>query len=346
MPKAGFNTGTAYSELFNVVDPVVLQPKREELQGRTMFKLKQLPDPWALTYEWAWKEIMGQASDYTDRATDITTTDVTYHREVGYIAEKAAGFEYSQADLERSHTGGRNIDIITDRATATHDALANWEDALIFNGNGDSQRPIYGLTTDAETAGYQALDDPSVTLQKVVDPNNKDAFSDAYKIINYFMDAASKITLLPGYHNVKPYLALPPKEYELLTRPLVNQYNPDKTLWNMIQRNGANSDGVFAGIKPVTELEAKYWNNEKGQAGKKNMGIVYLDTPDVAQIVIAMEPRRYGTAIPSADNGLSYKQMYMERSGGLSVKFPAAIVQLTGLNDGSETWAEAKTKAK
>lgn len=59
-----------------------------------------------------------------------------------------------------------------------------------------------------------------------------------------------------------------------------------------------------------------------------------------------MEPRRYGTAIPSADNGLSYKQMYMERSGGLSVKFPAAIVQLTGLNDGSETWAEAKTKAK
>ena len=29
MPKAGFNTGTAYSELFNVVDPVVLQPKGE-----------------------------------------------------------------------------------------------------------------------------------------------------------------------------------------------------------------------------------------------------------------------------------------------------------------------------
>lgn len=43
MPKAGFNTGTAYSELFNVVDPVVLQPKREELQGRTMFQLNRFP---------------------------------------------------------------------------------------------------------------------------------------------------------------------------------------------------------------------------------------------------------------------------------------------------------------
>ena len=339
---AGFNTGVAYSELFKVVDPNVLQPKKEALQGRTMFELKRLSDPYALTYEWSWKEIMGQASDTTDRATDITTTDVTYHREVGYIVEKAAGFEYSETDLRRMHSGGRNIDIITDRANATRDALANWEDALIFNGNGDSQRPIYGLTTDAKTAGYQTLDDPAVTLQKVVDPTNENAFSDAYKIINYLMDAAAKITLLPGYHNVKPKLALPPKEYELLTRPLANQYNPDKTLWNMIQRNGANNDGVFAGIKPVTELEAKYWNNKKGQAGNKDMGIVYLDTPDVAQIVIAMEPQRYGESIPTADNGLSYKQMYMERAGGLSVKFPSAIVQLTGLNDGSEDWAKAK----
>ena len=72
------------------------------------------------------------------------------------------------------------------------------------------------------------------------------------------------------------------------------------------------------------------------------MGIVYLDTPDVAQIIIAMEPQRYGEAVPNADNGLSYKQMYMERAGGLSVKFPSAIVQLTGLNDGSEDWAKAK----
>lgn len=339
---AGFNTGVAYSEMFKVVDPTVLQPKKEDLQGRTMFPLKPLSDPWALTYEWIWKQAMGQASDYTDRATDITTTDVTYHNEIGYIVEKAAGFEYSQADIERFHTGGRNIDIITDRANATHDALANWEDTLIFNGNDDSQRPIYGLTSDAEKAGYQTLDDPSVTLQKVVDPANKDAFSDAYKIINYFMDAASQITLLPGYHNAKPYLALAPKEYELLTRPLPNQYNPDKTLWSMIQRNGANNDGVFAGIKPITELEAQYWNGQKGQAGKKDMGIVYLNTADIAQIVIAMEPRRYGEAIPTADNGLSYKQMYMERAGGLSVKFPSAIVQLTGLNDGSESWAQGK----
>ena len=100
---AGFNTGVAYSELFKVVDPTVLQPKKEALQGRTMFELKRLSDPYALTYEWSWKEIMGQASDTTDRATDITTTDVTYHRELGYIVEKAAGFEYSETDLSLMH---------------------------------------------------------------------------------------------------------------------------------------------------------------------------------------------------------------------------------------------------
>ena len=343
---AGFNTGVAYSKLFNVVDPKVLEPKKEDLQGRKMFKVNTLADPWALTYEWSWKEIMGQSSGYADRATDITVTDVSYHNEIGYIAERTAAFEYSQADLERANTGGRNIDIVTDRAVATHDALANWEDALIFNGNGDDRHPIYGLTTDATKAGYQTIDDPSVTLQKVVDPTNENAFSDAYKIVNYFMDAAAKITMLPGYHNVKPYLALAPKEYDLLTRPLVNQYNPDKTLWNMIQRGGNNGENVFAGIRPITELEAQYWNDKTGKDGKKDMAIVYLDTPDVAQIQVAMEPRRYGQAVASADNGLSYKQMYIERTGGLSVKFPAGIVQLTGLNDGSEKWAKSKADAK
>lgn len=339
---AGFNTGVAYSDLFNVVDPVVLQPKKEDLQGRQMFPLRTLSDPWADTYTWYWKELMGQASDYADRATNVTTTDVTYHKEIGYIAEKSAAFEYSQADVERSHTGGRNYDAVTDKATATHDALTYWEDALIFNGNDDSHKPIYGLTSDASKAGYQTLEDPSVTIQKVVDPSNEDAFIDAYKIVNYLMDAAAKITLLPGYHSVKPYLALPPKEYELLTRPLVNKVIPDKTLWSMIQKSGENGASVFAGIKPITELEAKYWNTKKGQAGKKDMGIVYLNTKDIAQVVVAMEPRRLGSPIPSADNGFSYKQMYMERSGGLSVKFPSAIVQLTGLNDGSESWAQGK----
>lgn len=339
---AGFNTGVAYSKLFEVVDPVVLQPKKDDLQGRAMFPLAPIADPWAQTYRWIWKEIMGQASDHASRSTDITTTDVTYHEEIGYVDEFTASFEYSQEDLERSNTGGRNYDIVTDRATATHDALANREDALIFNGNGDSQKPIYGLTTDVGTAGYQTLDDPSVTLQKVVDPTNADAFSDAYKIINYFMDAAAKITLLPGYHNVKPALALPPKEYELLTRPLVSQYTPNMTLWDMIQRGNNDGANVFSGIRPITELEAKYWNNATGKAGKKDMGIVYLNTKDVAEIKPAMEPRRLGEAVPTTDNGFSYKQVYIQRTAGLSVKFPSGIVQLTGLNDGSEKWAKGK----
>lgn len=336
---AGFNTNEAYSKMFQEVDPVVLQPKKDDLLGRTMFQVTHLTDQWANTWTWSWKERMGQASDYANRATDTTTMDVNYHEEIGYVTSKSAAFEYSQEDLERSAEG--HYDIVTDRAQATHDALADWEDRVIFNGIDDSKRPIYGLTTDASKVGYQTMKDDEkapVTIQSVVDPANTNAYADAFKLINWFKDAAAKITLLPGYHNSKPTLALPSREYNLLTRPLMNQYSPDKTLWGMIQSTQDGNQPTFADIKCVPELEAQYWNTQSGKAGKQNMGIVYLDTPDVARVVVAMEPRRMG---PVAPDGMKYKQFYLERMGGLDVRFPAGIVQLSGLNDGSEKWAKA-----
>lgn len=337
---AGFNTNVAYSKMFNEVDPVVLEPKKDDLLGRTMFQVNYTKNKWANTWTWTWKERMGQASDYANRAVDaVTTTDVTYHEEIGYITEKSASFEYSEEDLERASEG--HYDEVTDKAGATHDALADWEDRVIFNGIDDSKRPIYGLTFDPAKAGYQTMKDDDkapVTLQHVVDPANTDSYADAFKLINWFKDAAAKITLLPGYHNVKPTLALPSREYNLITRPLMNQYTPDRTLWGMIQSTENGNQPTFADIKCVPELDAQYWNTQTGKAGKRNMGIVYLDTPDVARIKIAMEPQRIGSPEP---HDMKYKQFYMERMGGLDLRFPAGIVQLDGLNDGSETWAKA-----
>lgn len=337
---AGFNTNEAYNKMFNEVDPVVLEPKKDDLLGRTMFQLKHLNDEWTNTWTWTWKERMGQASDVSNRATDTTTTDVTYHEEIGYVTQKSAAFEYSEEDIERASKG--HYDIVTDRAGATHDALADWEDRVIFNGIDDERKPIYGLTSDASKTGFQTMKDDEkapVTLQHVVDPTNADAYSDAFKLINWFKDAAAKITLLPGYHNAKPTLALPSREYNLITRPLMNQYSPDKTLWGMIQSTENGNQPTFADIKCVPELDAQYWNKSTDKKmAKHNMGIVYLDTPDVARIVVAMEPRRVGSPEP---HDMKYKQFYMERMGGLDIRFPAGIVQLDGLNDGTEKWAKA-----
>lgn len=64
--------------------------------------------------------------------------------------------------------------------------------------------------------------------------------------------------------------------------------------------------------------------------------MIYLDGPDTADIVVAMEPQRYGQIEYS---NRKYKLAYLERMGGLRIKFPSGFVRLDGLNDGSEKWA-------
>lgn len=331
---AGFNSGTLTSKLFNYIDPLVLEPKKGELLGRQLFPIKNIPTL-DNTYTYYWKERMGQASDTTNRATDGTVMDVNYHEEIGFIAEKTASVEYSQEEIDRAQSG--KIDILGDKTQAAHDALNDWDDQMIFNGRDDSRKPIYGLTTDPAKAGYQVADDAPKTLDKITSPDNTNAFEDAWNIVNWFMDAAEKITLLPGYSNVKPLLLLPPKEYKLITRPLLNQYNVNQTIFKMLQDPNNANGATFSDIKPVEELNARYWNQAKGQAGKRNCGMIVLNDPNTVQIPVAMEAQRYGqTEYTHSKYSITYK----ERMGGLCVKFPAGFVRLNGLNDGSEKWAK------
>lgn len=338
----GFNTGALTRKMFEYTDKQVLEPKKGELLGRRLFPVKTLPDRLTDTYKYFWKERMGQASDVTNRATDLTTTDVTYHEEIGYITEKAVAVEYSQEDIDRANKAG--IDVLGDKTTAAHDALNDWDDRLIFNGKSDSRRPIYGLTSDPEDAGFQTAEDAPITLASIFadDENDatdatvkKDPFHEANKLVNWFMDAAEKITLLPGYSNVKPVLALPPKEYKLLSRPLLNQYTVGQTVYKLLQ----GDNPVFSKIVSVEELKATYWNNKKGQAGNRNCGMIYVEDPNVAHIVDAMPAQQYGRLEYSDEK---YKIRYKERTGGLCIKFPSGFVRLNGLNDGKETWAQKK----
>nr|DAU04987.1 MAG TPA: major capsid protein [Caudoviricetes sp.] len=329
MSQTGINTGVLTRKMFEYIDGKVAEPKKGTLVGRSLFQLKTGLPQYTEYYTYYWKERSGQASDSTNRATDTTTVDVTYHKETGFITEKASALEYSDEEIARAQAG--HIDVLGDKTKAANDALADWEDRLIFNGDtSNSKRPIYGLTSDPKATGIQVADDAPLTLARVVDPTNENAFQDAYKIVNWFMDAVEKITLLPGYSDVKPILALPPKEYKLLQRPLLNQYTPGSTIMGMLQDEKGNGSGaIFSQIKPVPEFEAKYWNNAKGADGKKDLGMIFLNDTDTANIPIAMEPQRDG--LPEYTNG-KHIVRYKERMGGLCIKFPAGFVRLNGIN--------------
>lgn len=324
---AGFNTGVLTRKMFEYIDPKVAEPKKGQLLGRTFFSVKTLPGKYTDTYTYYWKERMGQVSDVTDRATDMTTTDVTYHKETGWVTEKATAIEYSQEEIERAAEG--HIDVLGDKTQAANQALADWEDRLIFNGNGDERHPIYGLTSDPAKAGFQVADDAPITFDKPVDPTNQTAYEDATKIYNWLLDAANKITFLPGYTSVKPILAIPMKELSLLKRPY-NRYSPHDTILNMIQdtANGGR-DAIFSQVVGIPELEAQYWNTARGTAGKKDMGMIFINDPDTVQLVMAMEPQRSG--LPELHDQKT-KIWYKERTGGLSIKFPAGFVRLNGIN--------------
>lgn len=323
---AGFNTATLTKNLFNYVDPQVMTPKKGDLVGRTLFQVNSSIPERARTYTYFWKERMGEASDTTNRATDTTTVDVNYHEEIGYITEKEAAFDYSDDELKDAQVG--HYDLIGDKTQAVHDALMDWEDKVIFNGIDDSKHPIYGLTSDPDDAGYQTFDKAPVTFDKVVDPTNTDAYGDATKLINWFLDAADKIKLLPGYTNAQPILALPPKMLSLLKRPY-NQYSPRDTVYNMLQDPGEGSNSAFSKIVAVPEFEAQYWNTKKGADGKKDMGMIFINDPATANIPVAMNPQRDG-AIEYTNK--TYRAYYRERFGGLCVKFPAGFVRLDGIN--------------
>lgn len=114
----GFNTGYITSRELSYIDPKVAEPKKGQLLGRSLFQTHQLKDPWTLTHEFRWKERMGQSSDYSDRTTDITTTDVTYHSDIGYIEEQMAGIEYTQKELNLAREVG--LDVLGEKTRNDH----------------------------------------------------------------------------------------------------------------------------------------------------------------------------------------------------------------------------------
>ena len=228
------------------------------------------------------------------------------------ITQFALGAEYSYLELKTAQQVG--VDLLADQAQLVARGMGEYEDRLIFNGqdNSDPSMKIIGLTnTKTEETGYQ-----QITSTKPLKAMSGE------ELRSFFKEAVGKITHLAGYAGVKPTLLLPQARIDELDNPY-NEYNADMTPLDMINK-------WVESVQPVEELQGQYWHAKNASKADKDkdMGLLMVRTPDVAQIPVAMNMTR----LEQETHGLVTKIPYIERIGGLAVRYPSAVVQLLGIN--------------
>lgn len=317
------NLGIVTKEQLTFIDKKVYDPKTAPLMARSLFPSIQIGRDQE-AYRYKVREAKALAAAYTNRGTDIPVVDEGFKEYEVPITQSALAASYSWLELERAQSVG--VDILADQAQLVARGMAEREDKIIFNGldTGSDSTKIIGITnTKTDVTGFQQISAPSsfADLLKPSDDGTKPNTEGALKLRNFFEEAVGKITHLIGYANARPTLLLPQAEIELLNRPY-NEYNPETTVLSMIKP-------WFSSIKAVAQLEGQYWHSESDNAHKnKDMGIICLTDPEICVIPDAMPLTQLP---PEYSNGVT-KIPYVERHGGLAVRYPSAFVQLLNIN--------------
>ena len=117
-------------------------------------------------------------------------------------------------------------------------------------------------------------------------------------------------------------MLLPQSEIDELERPF-NKYNPETTVRSMIE---PWLDKIVA----VPELEGRYWHAKNSHLADRNkdMGILCLTDPEIAQIPVATKVDRQDVEVINMNTRIPY----LEKHGGLAVRYPSAFVQLMNIN--------------
>lgn len=316
------NLGVVTKEQLTFIDKTVYDPKSAPLMARSLFPSIQIGRD-QMAYRYKVREAKALAAAYTNRGTDIPVVDEGFKEYEVPITQSALAASYSWLELERAQSVG--VDILADQAQLVARGMAEREDKIIFNGldTGSDSTKITGITnTKTDVTGFQQISAPSsfADLLKPSDDETKPNTEGALKLRNFFEEAVGKITHLIGYANARPTLLLPQAEIELLNRPY-NEYNPQITLRSMIEP-------WFSSIQAVAQLEGQYWHKDKDPHKNKDMGIICLTDPEICAIPDAMPLTQL---TPEYSNGVT-KIPYVERHGGLAVRYPSAFVQLLDIN--------------
>lgn len=294
------NSSIITEEQLTHVDNIVYSPKTANLNARSLFdsiQVGQFDD----FYKYKVITFSGKAKRGTNRGTDTPLVDMTMTEAAVPITESEIGIDYSWEELGQANQVGFNL--LDFKAKAATRALAERENQIIFNGlnNSNDRLRIDGLTSDPARVGYQTNKDTKTF-----------ANSTGSEVYNFLQASVQKITHLPGYADAKPVLLLAQAEYDALDREY-NEYQPA----TILDRVGK----WFSKIKIIPELESVY----TGKA--KNMGIIMLNDSDIVGIPDAMQLTRLQ---PEYRNGVTTIK-YVQRHGGLAVRYPSAVVQLDGI---------------
>lgn len=307
------NTGFVTERELTYVDKIVYEPRTATLRARQLFTSKPVPRELDF-YKYKVRKGVGVAKEYTNRMTDIPTVEEEISENTVPLTESILSANYTRKEVEAAAAG--DIDLLADQAILVNRGLAEREDKIIFNGLNSAG--IVGLTcTNTDKTGFQQINAPQTFKQLT-----EDTEEGAIKLRNFFKDAVSKITKLVGYNDAKPTLLLPQAEIDELDKPF-NKYNPGTTVRSLIEP-------WLESIVAVPELEGKYWHasNASTASKAKDMGILCLRDPEIAQIPDAYPIER----LPEEYHNMVTKIPYMQKHGGLAVRYPSAFVQLLDIN--------------
>lgn len=312
------NMGIATKEQLTYIDQTVYDPKVAPLTALDIFNTFQIPEA-DVSYRYKVRSSKAMAQAYVNRGTDIPVVEEGFKEYETPITQSALACEYSWLELERAQAA--KVNLLADQAQLVARGMAERRDRVIFNGEDiGPNTKIVGLTnTHTDLTGFQQINlDGDHALDKLA----QDTEDGALKMRKVFQDAVGKITHLVGYATAKPTLLMPQAEIDLLNNP-INKYRPDITVMSMIS-------SWFSSIRAIPELEGRYWhrNNASNADKQKDMAIICLTDRDIAGIPIAMQMRQLQQEY---HDGVT-KIPYVERFGGLAIRYPSAFVQITGIN--------------
>jgi len=280
------------------IDQKIYEPHKDELKARSVFALKTDIPAGAETYTYDVIARSGAAKILAPGASDIPLVDADRERHTVDIYSIAAAFNITVQELRQAQMSG--VQIETTKADTARKAIAEKENRIAFAG--DKKHNIKGLT---DVTGIQVYAVPAGSKA-----STKWADKTADEIVSDIRKAKNKVNKLPGH--TADTLLITPDSFEELEKPF-NDYT--KTVLEYIQ-----SQRWFSRIEILSDI--------KGQGtGNSDCFVVLDSSPDVVQLGIPMDITRQLEEYKFPN----YKVPFEERTTGLIVRYPMAIVRGDGI---------------
>ncbi|WP_406945754.1 DUF2184 domain-containing protein [Halobacillus sp. SY10] len=284
----------------NAIDNTIYEINKEELKARTIFNVKSDVPEGAETYSYDVIKRSGAAKVLAPGADDIPLVDADMARHTEQIYSIAAAFRLSVQELRQAQMSGQPVE--TTKAATARRAISEKENRIAWKG--DAKHNILGVT-NAEG------------IQTMAVQNNEAGSSSSWKdktgreIVADLRKARAAVNKLPG-HTADTLIVTPDAMEELEKE--YNQYTGQTVLGYL------RSQSWFSRIDFTSDLE-------KVGDGDTDSFLVFDSSPNVVQLLIPMDIKRHQEEYKFPN----YKVPLEERTGGVIVRYPMAIVRGDGI---------------